>query len=295
MGIKIVATGLEKALAGTGIMVVGPEDDVEDIKEEVMRDITDVMGHLETDSRGVTVQASTLGALEALLEYLRKECKPPVPVARVGIGPIFKKDVTQTGTNIEKGLREYACILAFDVKVDAEARQHADELGVRIFTAEIIYHLFDQFSNYIKVFQEEKKEKAMATAVFPVVCKIMPQHIFNAKDPIIVGVEVSRGILRIGTPLVVTVGGLVELGVVTSIQSNHKELQQVGKGTQAAIKIECEKNPNIMFGRHFTAEHPLYSRISRESIDALKSHFKDELTNDDWRLVIDLKKVFGIV
>ena len=190
MGIKIVATGLEKALAGTGIMVVGkssvppsllpslplslsslsssflpslppslppsfpssllpyprlfslrfydftgPDDDVEDIKEEVrlrlspsfppslllsrsslmltippslppslpsghaghhrrdgplgdqtpsplfsysfshppslppslppsyqvMRDITDVMGHLETDSRGVTVQASTLG------------------------------------------------------------------------------------------------------------------------------------------------------------------------------------------------------------------------------------------
>jgi translation initiation factor IF-2 len=41
--------------------------------------------------------------LEALLEFLRKECNPPVPVARVGIGPIFKKDVTQTGINIEKG------------------------------------------------------------------------------------------------------------------------------------------------------------------------------------------------
>ncbi|TFJ80824.1 hypothetical protein NSK_007824 [Nannochloropsis salina CCMP1776] len=92
-----------------------------------------------------------------------------------------------------------------------------------------------------------------------------------------------------------SVGGLVELGVVTSIQSNHKELQQVGKGIQAAIKIENTKNPNIMFGRHFTAENPVYSRITRESIDALKSHFKDELSNDDWRLVIDLKKVFGIL
>ena len=47
----------------------------------------------------------------------------------MGIGPIFKKDVTQTGTNIEKGLKEYACILAFDVKVDAEAAAHADDLG----------------------------------------------------------------------------------------------------------------------------------------------------------------------
>eukprot|EP00952_Eustigmatos_sp_NYUAD-ZCMA_P005289 23144-Eustigmatos_ZCMA.PRE.1 len=98
-----------------------------------MRDITNVMGNLETDNKGVTVQASTLGehrscplvphrsgcpphpavdpacvlqlgALEALLEFLRKECNPPVPVARVGIGPIFKKDVTQTGINIEKGV-----------------------------------------------------------------------------------------------------------------------------------------------------------------------------------------------
>jgi hypothetical protein len=44
---------------------------------------TPILGNMETDARGVTVQASTLGALEALLEYLRKECKPPVPVARV--------------------------------------------------------------------------------------------------------------------------------------------------------------------------------------------------------------------
>lgn len=55
------------------------------------------------------------------------------------------------------------------------------------------------------------------------------------------GVEIMRGILRIGTPLVITVGGLVELGKVTSIQSNHKELQQAGKGTTAAIKVRQGK------------------------------------------------------
>jgi translation initiation factor 5B len=36
------------------------------------------------------------------------------------------------------------------------------------------------------------------------------------------------------------------------------------------------------------------SRISRESIDALKDHFKDDMTKDDWRLVIKLKKMFGV-
>lgn len=42
-------------------------------------------------------------------------------------------------------------MLCFDVKIDKEAQQYADEVGVRIFTAEIIYHLFDQFTAYQKV------------------------------------------------------------------------------------------------------------------------------------------------
>ena len=38
----------------------------------------------------------------------------------------------------------------------------------------------------------------------------------------------------------------------------------------------------------------LISKISRKSIDLLKKHFKDDLEKDDWRLVIKLKKMFGI-
>lgn len=37
IGVKLCATGIEKAVAGTPIMVIGPEDDEEDIKEEVSR------------------------------------------------------------------------------------------------------------------------------------------------------------------------------------------------------------------------------------------------------------------
>ena len=32
-------------------------------------------------------------------------------------------------------------ILAFDVKVNREAKAYAEKLGVKIFTADIIYHL----------------------------------------------------------------------------------------------------------------------------------------------------------
>jgi translation initiation factor IF-2 len=43
-----------------------------------------------------------------------------------------------------QGSKKYAVILAFDVPVSKEAREMAAEYNVRVFTADIIYHLFDQ-------------------------------------------------------------------------------------------------------------------------------------------------------
>uniref|UniRef100_M1DPK2 Translation initiation factor if-2 n=1 Tax=Solanum tuberosum TaxID=4113 RepID=M1DPK2_SOLTU len=58
------------------------------------------------------------------------------------ISPVHKKDVMKASVMLEKK-KEYATILAFDVKVTQEARELSDELGVKVFMADIIYHLFD--------------------------------------------------------------------------------------------------------------------------------------------------------
>lgn len=87
----------------------------------------------------------------------------------------------------EKKQPEFATILAFDVSIDADAQTMADELSVRIFSAEIIYHLFDQFSAYMNGLREARKSEAQALVVFPCVLKILPQYIFNKKDPIVIG------------------------------------------------------------------------------------------------------------
>ena len=51
---------------------------------------------------------------------------------------------------------------------------------------------------------------------------------------------------------------------------------------------------NALFGRHFNIQDELLSRISRDSINALKLHFRDQMTRPDWELVIKLKKVLRI-
>ena len=295
IGVKVIGNNLEKVMAGTPVMVVGRNDEEEDIKAEVMSDLTKLESKLSTDRVGVLVQASTLGALEALLQFLREETQPPVPVSAIGIGTIHKRDVTKISIMNEKGHPEYATILAFDVPVEREAREHAQEMNVRVMTADIIYHLFDQFTRFLEQLNEQRRAEASAVAVFPSIIKILPQHVFNQKNPIVVGCEVVEGILKVGTPLCVPALGGLYVGKVESIESNGREQETARKGVSVAVKIVNEGNPNITYGRQFDASNMLYSQLSRASIDALKAHFKEQLENEDWRLVVKLKKVFNII
>lgn len=188
--------GLEQAIAGTQLYVVGPDDDVDDIRQEAMEDMKNVMSRVDKSGEGVCVQASTLGSLEALLEYLKSPAVK-IPVSGISIGPVHKKDVMRASVMLERKRKELATILAFDVKVTQEAKELAEELGVKIFTADIIYHLFDQFTNYISTVKEEKRKESAEEAVFPCVLKIKPECVFNKKDPIIIGVDVLEGIAKV--------------------------------------------------------------------------------------------------
>lgn len=60
---------------------------------------------------------------------------------------MHKKDVQKAAAMLERK-EEYACILAFDVRVDHEVELFAASEGVRIFSADIIYHLEDEFLRY---------------------------------------------------------------------------------------------------------------------------------------------------
>ncbi|KAM1135906.1 hypothetical protein ACFX13_034825 [Malus domestica] len=293
-GIKIAAQGLEHAIAGTALHVVGPHDDLEDIKETAMEDMKSVLNRIDKTGEGVCVQASTLGSLEALLEFLKTPAVN-IPVSGISIGPVHKKDVMKASVMLEKK-KEFATILAFDVKVTPEAREMADDLGVKIFIADIIYHLFDQFKAYIDNIKEEKKKESADEAVFPCVLKIMPNCVFNKKDPIILGVDVLDGILKVGTPICIPQRDFISIGRIASIENNHKPVDMAKKGSKLAIKIigSNSEEQQKMFGRHFEIDDELVSQISRNSIDVLKANYRDELSMEEWKLLVKLKKLFEI-
>jgi len=50
-----------------------------------------------------------------------------------------------------------------------------------------------------------------------------------------------------------------------------------------------------VIGRSFDArDAQLITVITRESIDILKQYFQDEMEEEDWRLIIELKRIFRV-
>uniref|UniRef100_A0A183CBL9 Eukaryotic translation initiation factor 5B n=1 Tax=Globodera pallida TaxID=36090 RepID=A0A183CBL9_GLOPA len=88
------------------------------------------------------------------------------------------------------------------------------------------------------------------------------------------------------------VKNVILLGTVSSIERNHEQVELAKAGDEVCIKIEnTTGDAPRLYGRHFSHEDVLISKITRESIDVCKNYFRDDLTKSDWALVIQLKKM----
>ncbi|KAK5974753.1 IF-2 domain-containing protein, partial [Trichostrongylus colubriformis] len=199
-----------------------------------------------------------------------------------------------------------------------------DHEKVKIFQADIIYHLEDNFLKYREELRLKARRENEHLAIFPCKLRILPQHVFNARNPIVCGVSVEAGQLKRGTPICVPSKECIFLGAVSSIERNHEEVQmaKAGDEVQSAFRfidlsgemfgvgdihdewvmfVVCIKIENTtgeapkLYGRHFNHEDILVSRITRESIDACKTYFRDDLSRNDWQLIVELKKLLDIM
>lgn len=166
LGIKITAPDLEKAIAGSRLLVCGPDDDEDELRDEVMSDLTSLLNNIDKSGRGVCVQASTLGSLEALLDFLKSS---KIPVSGINIGPVHKKDIMRSASMLEKA-RELACILCFDVEVDKEAERLAEEMGIRLFRGKL--------NSVLSVITHDP-ERSPPQLILSIICLISSQRIIR--------------------------------------------------------------------------------------------------------------------
>ena len=152
--------------------------------------------------------------------------------AGVKIGPVVRKDVMKASVMLEHE-EKYTIILAFDVKVERDAQEMADSMGVKIFQADIIYHLFDRFMEYQEELKKRKREEFKHLAIFPCKIRMLPNFIFNSRDPIVAGVVIEAGIVRQGTPI------CVPSKEVIGMQGAHNERPQNRTCCHFASKVRA--------------------------------------------------------
>ena len=78
-----------------------------------------------------------------------------------------------------------------------------------------------------------------------------------------------------------------------SIEANKKSVP-FARAATGSVAVKIANDGSVMYGRHFDHNGHIVSQITRESIDALKKLFRDEMTDADWRTCIKLKKLFEI-
>jgi translation initiation factor 5B len=302
MGIKIYAQGLEKAIPGTQIELGSKEEYNNFINTTKASEEIDVQNKIQLDLSGIAIYTGTYGSLEAIVQFIRADGELPVPVkiSQANIGNVMKKDLVKlllaNGTESTNTSNNFypvnICVLAFESNIDQDAKTYAKENKITIFEDQTIYRLYTQYKEYFNKIYAEIKENSRANTVFPCVIKIIESNVFNKKNPLVLGVEVSEGTLHLGTPLII-LPSKTYIGKVVGIQVNKQDVKIGKQGQSVCVKIDNESNPNIMYGRQFTHTDLLYSSLTRKSVDILKEYFKKELSKDDIGLLVKLKKQIG--
>uniref|UniRef100_A0A0A9XDY6 Eukaryotic translation initiation factor 5B n=1 Tax=Lygus hesperus TaxID=30085 RepID=A0A0A9XDY6_LYGHE len=125
--------------------------------------------------------------------------------------------------------------------------------------------------------------KAAMKPIFPVVLHPLGKnYVFHNRDPLVLGVRIINGTLRVGTPLYIPQLDNLDLGTVSSIRKDNKEVKEARKNDEISICINqqhLEHQPT--FGRQFTEVNDIFSHMTRNSIEHLKEYYSDDLSEVD--------------
>jgi translation initiation factor 5B len=274
-GVKVVAPGLEGALAGAPLLAVPEGEEVERYCSLITEEIGRIRIAKEID--GVIVKADTLGSLEALAEILKAN---NVQVRSADIGDISKRDVIEASV-IKQREPLVGAVLAFGVKILPDAEIEAEASGIKIFQDPIIYNLIDNYLEWVKTKRETKSEAEFEALTKPGKVTVLPNCIFRRAKPLVVGVEILGGRLKPKVSLLRAEDGS-DLGEIQQIQDKGKAIGEAKAGAQVAISMD-----KPIAGRHVFERDVLFVKVPEKDAQALLTSHLDDLTSEEQEVLKD--------
>ncbi|HML05584.1 MAG TPA: translation initiation factor IF-2 [Methanobacterium sp.] len=277
-GIKIVAPNIENAVSGSPLRVA--RGNLDDVKEEILKEIEDIK--IDTDELGIVVKADTLGSLEALVNLLRDM---NVPIRAANIGDVSRRDVVDA-VIVKKEDPLYGVIVAFNVKILPSAAEEIKASEIKLFSANVIYQLTEDYQEWIDAAEEKKKKAYLDAIIKPAKIRIIPKLIFRNSKPAIAGIEVLTGTVKQDYGLIRGDGSKV--GKVEGMQDKGENLKSAARGKKVAMSIK-----DAIFGKNFDEGDVLYVDIPENHYKILESELKNKLSEDEYETlneIVDIKR-----
>lgn len=206
---------------------------------------------------GVLAVASTTYSLNELVEFLESPTVK-IPVGALDLGTITPVEIWKAFEMSDRK-RYFSTILAFDVDVTPEAIQLAEQLQVKVICGGMLERLHYQFKEHIEELGEDPKMED--EAIFPGILSILPNAVFSKEDPIVLGVLVVEGFIKVnysylqasftlvnsnhlfgfqvGVPIsYVRTAGCLDLGRIAWIEKHRQPVDVASLGDTVIIKVD---------------------------------------------------------
>ncbi|MFB0567844.1 MAG: translation initiation factor IF-2 [Candidatus Bathyarchaeia archaeon] len=267
-GVKIAAPDLDDALAGAPLYVVSSKERLDEFVKLVSEEVEKL--RITTDIDGVVLKTDALGSLEAIAEILKRE---NIPIRLADVGDVSKRDITEASV-VKEREPFYGVLLAFNVKILPDAQEEAKNRRVQIFQRNIIYHLIDDYTQWLKSEQEMRLLKEFDRLLKPAKMKLLPGYVFRRAKPAIVGVEILAGQIKPKVPIVDENGR--DLGEIMQIQDKGKAISEAKTGMQVAISME-----KPVVGRHISEGDVIYAKVPEPHAKTLLTRFQTHLSSEE--------------
>jgi translation initiation factor 5B len=253
IGVKLLCQNIEGVVSGAPLRAT--KGDMTKALEEVAEE---TRMNIETVEEGVYIKADALGSLEALAF----ECnKVGIPVRKYDTGMISRKDLIDTAAY---GETYHRVILAFGVDLLPEAKEALPNYNLKVFASDVVYRLIEDYTEWVEGEKRKLDLEMRSEYAFPGKVKLLPNCVFRASKPAIVGVRVLGGRIRPGQTLLNINGN--DIGKIRSIRSGEEVVKEAIQGQEVAVAIE---GPTV--GRQINVEDILYVDLREMALKEIKS------------------------
>ena len=267
-GIKLVTPDLEGTLAGSPLVGLDLNDDVEEIKRTVFDEIK--RAFIYTDGVGVVLKSDTLGSLEALVDMLKLR---NIPIRVADIGPVTRRDVVEARTVADKD-KYLGVVMDFGVRILPDAEKEIEDSNVKLFMNPVIYSLIEDYSSWVQSEKESYERDEFNTITPPSSFKFLKGYVFRRNDPAIFGVIVLVGRLKQKAQVMNSEGKII--GTIHQLQDKGKSVDEVEQGSEVAVSMN---EPTI--GRHIQEGETLYTVPKNNEIKTLTKKYLSRLSLEE--------------